>query len=617
MAGSPPKGFQQTTLPMAKESPIAPHRANSNRASGQPSWLKFTYEPSLLNVSESKVFLINAVKFFTVFFAVALITITSVSCHRQIDVDAANSNIIADQTALHPAEIAQYFSDNKVAAYAKYKGKSLQIEGKVTDICRTWSGGMTVCLDSNINNHDMRCRMKADQEENVAGIRKCQVVIIRGICKGLTLGDVVLNDCIIDKGEMERRKKQWERIATEKARQQKEQAAVEAVRFAKERRKAAEKDVEEFRHRQKAEKEVQLRTEHILTSERDTQEQLGREYAKERFAGVSGIPNFIFSPVLGIGNPKIECVGKAKELSKTLQKALQESKWDDLRKVFKGAFGIAGTGDGVTPDEVDAIINGIRSNDYRYEVVVRTNVELKRTLVFYCTCDTIEAESRWSEHPDGNAWIIPWNPMMREGIVITGSVDIVYRWRSWIDNKLSRLRRTAELEGKRFSEEPVRKMLVKTAWENLKAECLDTGLDGSDNGANPSGPKSPLTERPVGGNEPDHQSSGSRAGSRQDGSPNRGNPEKQVTLVAPYPEKYTRQHTNNKISVQYAIIAICEQAGFKYDWKASVVNTDPIRRQWVHLQLRDMSWKEAMKRILSPVGLTYELHGNTVVLKRR
>jgi hypothetical protein len=93
--------------------------------------------------------------------------------------------------------------------------------------------------------------------------------------------------------------------------------------------------------------------------------------------------------------------------------------------------------------------------------------------------------------------------------------------------------------------------------------------------------------------------------------------EKKISLFAPYPEKYTPQHPNNQISLQYAVMAICDQAGLQYDWNNSAKNTDPIRRQWVRPQFHDFPWQKAMSDLLSPLGLTYEVNGNTVVLKRK
>jgi len=91
---------------------------------------------------------------------------------------------------------------------------------------------------------------------------------------------------------------------------------------------------------------------------------------------------------------------------------------------------------------------------------------------------------------------------------------------------------------------------------------------------------------------------------------------KLVALTKPYPSSY-RGAPTDRISVQYAVIELGKQAGFQYEWKESYKNTDPICRQWVYPEIKNEPFRSAMRKILSPVGLTYELCGNTIVLKRK
>jgi formylglycine-generating enzyme required for sulfatase activity len=92
---------------------------------------------------------------------------------------------------------------------------------------------------------------------------------------------------------------------------------------------------------------------------------------------------------------------------------------------------------------------------------------------------------------------------------------------------------------------------------------------------------------------------------------------KRVSLTGPpYPESYPGSPTD-KLSVQYAVIEVLKQVGLKYDFNGSRQRTDPVCRQWCRPSIANQPWPAALEAILGPVGLTYEVNGDTVVLKRK
>ena len=93
-------------------------------------------------------------------------------------------------------------------------------------------------------------------------------------------------------------------------------------------------------------------------------------------------------------------------------------------------------------------------------------------------------------------------------------------------------------------------------------------------------------------------------------------PGARVTLTSPYPESYAGA-PRDKLAVQYAVIEIAKQAGLRYNWDESYRNTDPVCRQWVKPHVVNLPWQQALSQILDPVGLTYELRGDEIILKRR
>jgi hypothetical protein len=92
---------------------------------------------------------------------------------------------------------------------------------------------------------------------------------------------------------------------------------------------------------------------------------------------------------------------------------------------------------------------------------------------------------------------------------------------------------------------------------------------------------------------------------------------KNVTLTKPYSSSYSGAPTD-RLSLQYAVIELGKQVGLQYDWNESYKNTDPLCRRWVYPEIKNKSFQSAMKELLHPLGLTYELRdGTTIVLKKK
>jgi hypothetical protein len=89
-----------------------------------------------------------------------------------------------------------------------------------------------------------------------------------------------------------------------------------------------------------------------------------------------------------------------------------------------------------------------------------------------------------------------------------------------------------------------------------------------------------------------------------------------VSLSAPYPKDYPGAEAD-KMPVEYAVKTLVEQAGLHYDFKTSFKNTDPICRHWIRPDIQNQPCNLALKSILGPLGLSYDVLDGNVVLKRR
>ena len=82
-----------------------------------------------------------------------------------------------------------------------------------------------------------------------------------------------------------------------------------------------------------------------------------------------------------------------------------------------------------------------------------------------------------------------------------------------------------------------------------------------------------------------------------------------VTLIKP---------SSSRLSLQYAVIELGKQVDLQYDWKESYKNTDPLCRRWVYPEIKNKTFQSAMRELLRPLDLTYEIRdGSTIVLKRK
>jgi hypothetical protein len=74
----------------------------------------------------------------------------------------------------------------------------------------------------------------------------------------------------------------------------------------------------------------------------------------------------------------------------------------------------------------------------------------------------------------------------------------------------------------------------------------------------------------------------------------------------------------DKKSVQYVVIDLARQVGLGYNWEKSATQTDPERRRFLNdVAIVDKPFHEAMKEILNPLKLRYEVEDGKVVLYRQ
>ena len=107
----------------------------------------------------------------------------------------------APPVAVKATDLTIAYDENELAADDKYKGKTLQVSGKVSNIAETL-GKYTVQLEGHKKNGigllSVMCKFEQSEKESITKLKKGQAVTLTGIGDGKTLGFYVgLNECKI------------------------------------------------------------------------------------------------------------------------------------------------------------------------------------------------------------------------------------------------------------------------------------------------------------------------------------------------------------------------------------------------------------------------------------
>ncbi|MFZ1074689.1 MAG: hypothetical protein WAO21_14785 [Verrucomicrobiia bacterium] len=88
-----------------------------------------------------------------------------------------------------------------------------------------------------------------------------------------------------------------------------------------------------------------------------------------------------------------------------------------------------------------------------------------------------------------------------------------------------------------------------------------------------------------------------------------------VALTKPYPLSYEGAESD-RITVQYAVMALAKQAKLGYDWDASQANAGEVCKNYITPEIDGIPLREALTNILEPEALTYDIRDGKIVLKK-
>lgn len=97
-----------------------------------------------------------------------------------------------------------------------------------------------------------------------------------------------------------------------------------------------------------------------------------------------------------------------------------------------------------------------------------------------------------------------------------------------------------------------------------------------------------------------------------------GAPRKESPLDARNRLKTKISYTVDKASVQNVVQAMASKAGLRYNWPKSQSQTGELCKRWVrNLRVKNRPLDEALKEVLEPVGLSYKLEEDAIVLYKK
>lgn len=99
------------------------------------------------------------------------------------------------QVKTTPGEIKKAYADNEVAADSKFKGKVIEIQGKVSSVGKDVLDRPYVVLKEGFLG--LQCLFGKHDSKALAGLKKGQAVTLKCKCEGKSMGSPVLKSCSV------------------------------------------------------------------------------------------------------------------------------------------------------------------------------------------------------------------------------------------------------------------------------------------------------------------------------------------------------------------------------------------------------------------------------------
>ncbi len=118
---------------------------------------------------------------------------------KKTEAEPAKAENTNPEVVITSINLSKEYSENEVSADAKYKGKLIEISGKMTSVDNgTFDNEMIVRLsDGKYDMNNAWCYMKESEREKVLTLKKGQQVTLIGKGDSATLSSPVLKGCVV------------------------------------------------------------------------------------------------------------------------------------------------------------------------------------------------------------------------------------------------------------------------------------------------------------------------------------------------------------------------------------------------------------------------------------
>ncbi|WP_108651336.1 OB-fold protein [Dongshaea marina] len=100
-------------------------------------------------------------------------------------------------TARSAAQIWSDYHNNEVAADQQYKGRVVEITGRVGEISKDFTGNANISFQTQNMFESVHCTLDVSQRSAAAGIRKHSTQTLKCLGKGMVIGSPMFDHCII------------------------------------------------------------------------------------------------------------------------------------------------------------------------------------------------------------------------------------------------------------------------------------------------------------------------------------------------------------------------------------------------------------------------------------
>ncbi len=120
-------------------------------------------------------------------------TSTNTSSKNETKTEYKSDDVIS--ASVYASTLYDAYHANEVSADSKYKGEKIEVTGNIQEIRKDFLDNVIIDLETKNQFMPIRCEVLKSHEKGAGSLSKGKTITIKGKCKGLILGSVMMDDC--------------------------------------------------------------------------------------------------------------------------------------------------------------------------------------------------------------------------------------------------------------------------------------------------------------------------------------------------------------------------------------------------------------------------------------